>query len=580
MIDSRLVGALTALAAVDVPWDAAGAVGDDVEAACRFIGVDDPEPLFAAADGLGVVVALLCGGLALGFAPFTAVPMAVAVGLLPPVLARRGAVVVAALIRTRALGAVPALYARLVLRLRVEPSLERAVRFAARSGEGRLSAALDAHARRARGTPEAGLRSFATVWGEWEPGVKRASSLVVAAAQAPAGARERGCERALETVLDATRERLARFADEVRGPVTGLYAFGVLLPLALVGVLPAARVAGVAVPPFTLVALYDVVLPAGLAVAGVWLLTRRPVAFPAPRVTHDHPAVDDRRMLAVSVGILAGTSAGVAAQFVRPWAASLTAVGVGVGVALVVAVGPARAVQKRVRAVERGLPDALTLVGRRVSDGVSVERSLRATADELPGATGDLFAAASSRGSRLRVDVRGTFHGPSGVLHDVPSRRARDVATLLILAASEGRPAGDVLVAAGDHLRELRRVERAARHDLAAITGTLANTAILFGPLVGGVTVAMTGSLGGASPAAAVDAAGTGGGGVASGLQEATLGQAIGLYVLLLAAELTALSTALERGLDATLVVYRVGAALPLASLTYLVAVAVAGQVL
>ena len=580
--------AWTAKASATVPsatvlgrrWPVDPDIGDEVEAAYRFLGVDDPATVVRGADAvgasLGVCVAALVALAATN--PLFGLSVGVVVACLPALAARRGPPVVAALRRTRALGSVPSIFSRLVLRLRVTPSLERAVSFAGRSGGDRLSESLAEHARRARGSPETGLRAFAADWNEWAPAVERASSLLVAAADAPPPARERGCERALSTVLDATEERLARFGAEVRGPVTALYAFGVLLPLALVGVLPAARVAGLAVPTAALVALYDLLLPVGLLGASVWLLTRRPVAFPPPRVRPGHPDVPDRAGRAAGLGLGAGGAAATGTSFLLPWAALLTGVAVGVGVALVVALGPARAVQEDVRDLEAGLPDALALVGRRVAEGTSVERALPAAAEELPGATGELLDAAAARGERLGLDVARSFFGERGVLRDVPSRRARDAATLLTLAAAEGRPAGDVLVAAGDHLRDVRRVEREARRELTAVTGTLANTAVLFGPLVGGVTVAMVGGIAGAPQTTETAVATTTGPG--QGVRPALLGRAVGAYVLVLAAELTALSTALERGLDATLVGYRVGVALPVAGLVYVAAVVAAGQVL
>jgi hypothetical protein len=99
-----------------------------------------------------------------------------------------------------------------------------------------------------------------------------------------------------------------------------------------------------------------------------------------------------------------------------------------------------------------------------------------------------------------------------------------------------------------DHVDDLQRVEREARRELASVTGTLRNTAGVFGPLVGGATVALadgmaTGTLGEPLPTAA-------------------LGLAVGGYVLLLAAILAALATGLERGFDRALVGYRVGLAL------------------
>jgi hypothetical protein len=125
-------------------------------------------------------------------------------------------------------------------------------------------------------------------------------------------------------------------------------------------------------------------------------------------------------------------------------------------------------------------------------------------------------------------------------------------------------------VATAEHLEELRRVERDARRELARVTDTLSNTAAVFGPLVGGATVALSARV---SDAGAGTSAGFG----ASALPTAALGIAVGAYVLWLAAVLTVLSSGLTRGLDRTLVGYRVGAALCLATLAYFAAYVGAG---
>lgn len=555
-------------------WPEQPTVDEELAAACRFLDAPDAGEFVAAGNALGVAVGGLVAVTVALSGTIGLLPLALVVGAVPPLAARRGPVAAARLARTRALGEAPALFGRLSLRLRVEPSLERASRFAARSGDGRLAAALGNHTRRARGGPGAGLQSFAAEWAEWEPAVERASALVADAAVAPRDARERGCERALETVLSGAERRLAAFADDLRGPLTGLYAFGVLLPLALVGVLPAARLAGLQVGIGVLVVLYDVVLPLGLLAAGCWLLTRRPVAFPPPRVGPDHPAVPDRRIEAAVLGLGAGIATAVVCSFLLPWAAELGAVGVGAGVALYHVFDPRTEVRDEVRETESGLADALTLVGRRVADGTAVEQALTDVGEELPGRTADLLSEAAERGRRLRLPVHAAFFGEYGVLRDLPSTRARDAGTMLSLAATEGAPAGDVLVVAGDHLRELQRVEEEARRDLAAVTGTLANTAVLFGPIVGGVTVAMVGGI----PAGAETATASGVGAASFGAPE--LGRAVGIYVLALAAILTAIATALEQGLDRSLVGYRVGIALPTATGAYVAAVVAASAVL
>jgi hypothetical protein len=197
-----------------------------------------------------------------------------------------------------------------------------------------------------------------------------------------------------------------------------------------------------------------------------------------------------------------------------------------------------------------------------------VERALESVGDTVDGRTGELLREATATRRRLGTTVDAAFLDSTGVLADVPSRRLQDAAGLFTLAAREGSPAGDALVSTGEHLEQLRRVEAESRRELARVTGTLANTAAVFGPLVGGATVALAGSVAGGGP--------LGG----RGLPVAALGPALGAYVLILAAVLTTLATGLEHGLDRVLIGYRIGAALPAATATYLTAVVAAGAVL
>jgi hypothetical protein len=510
----------------------------------------DPETVVRSGYGAALVVASV-GFLGSAVAPdslrISVVALTFAVALGVARLARRGPVALATARRTAALGAAPALVARAVLRMRVEPASERAAAFAAR-GEGRLAADLAEHVRRAAGTPRSGLGDFGAAWAEWNPPLRRAALLVESAADAPAGEREATLDRAMDAILDGTRDRMAEFAEAVRGPTTALYAFGVLLPLALVAVLPAARVAGVPLSVPVLVVLYDLLLPAVLIGAGAWLLVRRPAAFPPPEVSREHPAVPDRNWPTVVAGAGAGLIAVLGTAPLPAWTRWPAAVGLAVGAGLVVRFRPVKLVRDDARAAEANLTDALYLVGRRVGDGEAVESALGAAAPEVAGRTGELLAETAGVQRRLRVGVREAFLGEYGSLADVPSPQARSVAALLAIAAREGRPAGRAVVSMADHVEDLQRVEREARRDLASVTGTLRNTAGVFGPLVGGATVALADGM----------AAGT----LGDPLPTAALGLAVGSYVLLMAAILTALATGLERGFDRALVGYRVGLAL------------------
>ncbi|MFB6256762.1 MAG: type II secretion system F family protein [Haloplanus sp.] len=518
---------------------------------------------------VAVVVGVAVGRLAAPRLGVVVASTGAAVGLAAVLVADRGPTFLATLARTRALGSAASLVGRAALRLRIDPTVERAAAFAAGTGRGALSRSLSAHVEQAAGTPRSGIDAFAEEWHDRFPALERAVTRLDAAASAPAAERDRHLDRAVEASLDGVQEELAAFTGEIRGAVTGLYAFGVLLPLALVGVLPAARATGVRLSLPAVVIIYDVVLPLAVVVAGAWILVRRPVAFPPPRIGRNHPETPDGRLRMLGSGIVAAAVGGyVAARLVAPWATPVAAVGFGAGVALVVDTRPAKRVHERVRAVEAGLDDACYLVGRRVAAGEAVETALAEAADRLTGATGALLADAAGRQRRLGITVGEAFDDEYGALAALPSRRAHEAATLFSLAATEGQPAGEALVATAEHVEALGRIERDARRELAQVTDTLSNTAAVFGPVVGGATVALS---------ARVARTGTTAGFGAAPLPTAELGIAVGAYVLWLAAALTALSTGLTHGLDRTLVGYRVGVATCLATACYLVAFVGAG---
>jgi len=543
------------------PWEVAAS--DDLGRALGFLGADlAPATVVRAGYGAAIAcVPVVLGAVALappGMGPLLAVVGLVGVGAVTHAV-HAGPRVLATARRTRALGAAPALVSRAVLRMRITPAVETAAAFAAGAGDGPLADSLRAHVRRAAGTPRSGLSSFTEEWREWFPALRRSLLLVEAAGTAPSGERERTLDRGLDAVLDGARDRMAEFANSLQGPSTALYAFGVLLPLALVALLPAARATGFAVPLAVVVLLYDLLLPGVILAASVWLLVRRPVTFPPPTVGRDHPAVPDRRWPPYVAGLIVAVAGAVfASRFVAPWTGPLVAVGGFGGAVLVGRYRPIKTVRDRVRAVEAGLADALYHVGRRVSDGRAVEAAIDSAAAEVTDATGEVLADAARQQRQLKVGVGEAFLGEYGALATVPSTRARSTATLLALAAREGRPAGGAIVAMADHLDELGEVEREARHEIKLVTSTLANTASVFAPMVAGATVALADGMEFGGELAATGGPGAG-----------ELGLAVGAYVLVLAVLLSTLSTGLARGLDRALVGYRVGWALLVATTTY-----------
>lgn len=518
-----------------------------------------PETVVEAGYGIGLLglaatgsLWLVSGGLTLPMTLGLAAIVASAVHVvhtLPQVFARAR--------ETRALGELPDLVLRVVLSMRLSPATERATSFAAETGEGPLARSLTRHVRRA--TLEGGdaILTFADEWEHRFPAVGRAATLVTAAGEMPAPDRERTLDRALTAVLDGMRDEMMAFAGRIRRPVTALYAFGVLLPTALVALLPAASAAGVGVTIWTVGLVYDLLLPAILTVAGGWLVTTRPVAFPPPTVERAHPDVSVRAgestLLGLAVGVTGWATIGRA---LPAWGGPFFAVSFGCGTALWHYYRPVVAVYRQVRAVETGLTDALSLVGRHVANGCAIETAIERTATDLDGEVAEVFERAAIQQRQLKVSVEASFLGEYGALADLPSPRTRGSVALLSLAATKGTPVGPALLRLAEHVDDLARVEADARRDLDAICGTLETTGAAFGPMVAGSTVALADGIAAGSK--------IGIGGSLPGL-----GFVVGGYVFASAVLLTGLATALTRGFDRALVGIRAGRALVLAGVIY-----------
>lgn len=563
-------------------WPFAVSVDADLRRSVGVLGVaHDPRRLIEAGYALATLLAALVLLVAIPLTgPGPGCLLAAATGLGLARTVRTAPRTLAAFRRTRALGDVVELVGTLALSMRLRPVPERAARFAANSGDGHLAESLGDWVDRAAGTPRTGLRGFTGEWTPWFAALERSVANLEAASEADSEDREYVLDRAVDAVETALNDQVASFAGDLHGPVTGLYAFGVLLPLALVGTLPAATAAGIPIAPSAFVLAYDVLLPSCVAVVGVDLLADRPVAFPPPDVTvRDGDGVDGRSLGLVAAVGAAGCGWLVGVVAVGDWAAPVAAVGSGVGAGMAIAARPVVRERRRLRELERGLSGALSTVGRAVADGDAVEAGVARAGETTPGPAGAAFEEAARRRQLLGVTVRRAFLGEHGPFADEGGTRSRTAVSLLVSAAWEGKPAGTALLAYADRLDDLFEHERHGRRSLATVTRTLAHTGAFFGPLVGGATVALAGRL---ATADARLGAGAGAvtGGTSTHIPVPLVGTAVGCYVLLLAVVLTALATGLERGLDGSLVAYRVGIALLTAVGTFLVGVIGAGLLL
>ena len=459
-----------------------------------------------------------------------------------------------ALARTRAVGLAPELLSFVVLKLTLAPSLEQAVDFATDQVDGRLSRSLAAH----RWGSPSGVRAIERFGAEWEahdPSLRRAITLLTVAVDAPPDRREATLDDALTAALDGARDRVVEFSNAIRGPAMGIYAFGVMLPLALVGLLPVLAASGGGVSPLALAVLYDLLIPLGLTVSAVWLWARRPAVsdagFDDAILRHARP------VKAPAVGLGAGLAAGVAVRLIGPtWMTPITGCGVAVGAGLATGLHPALTAQARLDRLEQRLPDAVTIIGQKLGEGEPIEVAVSAVAERFDGPLGDLFERGTARQRSTGEPIHRVFLGTDGLLAALPSQRTEAALSLTATAATYGPPGGRTLLSVGEYLGNLQDVERAARRELSQTTNTLKQTAVVFAPAIAGVTVALATGMG------AVDGSG-------QPVDVGALGRVVGVYVLQLGIVLPSLSVVLARGFDPVRMGFQSAVALGVGSVVY-----------
>jgi len=198
----------------------------------------------------------------------------------------------AAYMKVHSLGDVPEVVSYIVMAMKLSPNIELALKFAASNSKRQLAKdvkklmwGLQA---RAYDSLDAALGAFAEEWGGYSEHFKRAIFLIKSAAdERDEAMRTITLNRALDVVLAGTKGLMQSFSTALHSPTLILYSIFVMVPLALVAMLPAVAIVGLRVNSLELALLYDGLFPMATLVYAHSILMKRPAAFTPP----DIPAI-------------------------------------------------------------------------------------------------------------------------------------------------------------------------------------------------------------------------------------------------------------------------------------------------
>jgi hypothetical protein len=509
----------------------------------------------------------------------------------------------AAYMRVHSLGDVPEVVSYIVMSMKLNPNMERAMAFTVRNSRRQLARDVrkllwDLQIRAYDSLDEA-LAAFADRCGVYGEHFKRAMFLVKSSTcERDEAMRTIALNRALDVVLNGTKSLMAGFMATLHAPTLILYSIFVMVPLALVAMLPAAAVVGLRVNAVQLFLLYDLLFPLVTLLYAHAILMRRPAAFAPPDVPDDRrPGQGFSRWTWAAISVLAGASICALGQYMPPDTLPFQQSDFVIwGMAAAISIYcyctslPCKKARDEIRTMEAEFADSLFVLGRRMSEGRPPEEGFAYTARMVSGtAIGKAYARAAYNIRCLRSTLHDAVLDPGyGAFAEVYSGRIRATVSMLIeTSAMSGEIAGSSIIRIADHLKELQEVEDEIRKMLYTMTSMLKMTCSVFAPFIAGVTLALSGAVAGIATRMAVDmqempeAARSYFAVVpqftAPAVSMADFTLIVGVYVILLVIILLRFVDGIEHGDDVQEFMYSVGRTLPVAVAVFSVSTAVSG---
>jgi len=433
-------------------------------------------------------------------------------------------------IQIHSLGDIPEILSYLVMYLKLVPNLENSMKFAASESSTTLAYDLrkllwDMEIRVYHGVHDA-LSHFAIRWGRFSEYFKRSLHLIQSSLQEKDEvSRIVTLDRALDVSLEGTKETMNQYANKLHQPTVILYSIGIMIPLSLMAMLPAAGLVGIRITLLQMFVLYDILLPLFVFFYTRKILLSRPAAFNPSVIPRDHPAlvgIPVKRRLggAVAVGVFVSlpgfflillpslfheeTSSvffdflqmiqGINAFFPAPlffiWGVAAT-----VSVYCIGVYGPYKKVRDDIKQMENEFSDALYILGKRISEEKSPEESFAYTAVTMQKTNiAEMFRQTSYNLIAMHTNIHDAlFNHEFGSMKHIYSDRIKAIMRLFVEGTQKSQQATSAsLIRIADHLKQLQDVEKKIRDMLYELTSTLRTTIVVFAPLIAGVTLAIT----------------------------------------------------------------------------------------
>ena len=425
-------------------------------------------------------------------------------------------------------------------------------------------------------------------------------------------------EKALQVILDGTYDRMLHYAHALKSPLTILHMLGVILPILGLVIFPLiGSFLGGLVKWYHLAFLYNIILPLFVLIMGNRLLSQRPTGYGQGELvkqylgTHFSAELGQGALNPFFIGSMIGGTIVLISllpffvHLVNPgydveilgwkfldykgeygpygfWAliiSLLLPIGLAVGIGLYYSLKTSKLIKitEKTDLLEKEFSGGLFQLGSRIGGGIPVESAFGSVAENMKGTpTGEFFGLVNNNIRNAGVGLKqALFDQQIGAVFSYPSHFIESSMKVLVESAKKG-PAGvsRSLVTISQYMDRIRQVNERLNDLMADVLSSMTSQITFLTPIIAGIVVGVGsmvvtiinllsaqfqdvgleegGFTGGVSAIASV-----------LNIQDVIPGYqfqaVVEIYVVELIILLTILSTAIERGVDATTTHYRIG---------------------
>ncbi|HKZ45440.1 MAG TPA: hypothetical protein VJ343_01925 [archaeon] len=405
----------------------------------------------------------------------------------------------------------------MTIAMRIIPNIENAIKFAATNLSGPLSYDLrkmiwDLYTRKYDSISDA-LNDFAGKWKRENEEFVDSINLIRSSMSESEVRRERALDEAVSVILDGTKERMRRYAHDLRTPVSILNAMGVLLPIIGLIFFPLISMfmPDLVKPAFLAIG-YDIILPVTLFWMMKSTLERRPYSFYQPDISK-HPKFRDEKFfnkvffLSIAVAlplIIYGSYQLSLAKGVFSFALMANSLIVVVGIASGITIYCILSVWKKIKlrneiaAIEGEFAEALFQLGNQLGRGMPIEKALRDITPKIKELKISKFFEKmlyniESFGMTFEQSV---FNEESGAIVFYPSRTIEAIMKAIVEISKRGMiSVSNSMISISKYMKDVRSVEEDLKDVLSESTSDMTIQSLLLAPLTSGVVVSLTAAM-------------------------------------------------------------------------------------